>query len=95
MQMNNARLTMQELVTTLTQRSQVTLPAEVRRVLGLKPRDKVAFTIEGSDVRLVPAQFSLESAYGSVAPLRRPEDFERITREAKAEKAKKTAAPSP
>ena len=46
-------------------------------------------------MRLVPAQFTLESAYGSVEPLRRPEDFERITREAKAEKAKKTAAPSP
>ena len=71
MQISNERLTMKELVTTITQRSQVTLPAEVRRVLGLKPRDQVAFTIEGSDVRLVPAQFTLESAYGSVEPLSR------------------------
>ena len=30
---------MKEITTTLTQRSQVTVPAEVRRLLGLKPRD--------------------------------------------------------
>ena len=36
---------MREITTTLTQRSQVTVPAEVRRLLGLKPRDKVTFTI--------------------------------------------------
>jgi hypothetical protein len=36
-------------------------------------------------VRLAPAEFTLASAYGSVEPLSRPEDFEKIAEEAKAE----------
>ena len=61
---------MKEITTTTTQRNQVTIPVEVRRLLGLKPRDKVAFTIEdGGKVRLAAASFSLESAYGSVKPV--------------------------
>ncbi len=76
---------MKELLTTITQRGQVTIPAEVRRVLGVKPKDKVAFQIEDGQVRLAPAKFSLETAYGSVNPLHKPEDFKEITRQAKEE----------
>jgi antitoxin PrlF len=76
---------MSEYVMTMTQRSQVTVPAEVRRVLGLKPRDRVAFEIKGAEVRLRPAEFTLETAFGSVEPLNRPEDFEEISRLAKEE----------
>lgn len=81
---------MKEITTTITQRGQVTIPAEVRRVLGLKPRDKVAFTIEGNEVRLAAASFTLESAYGSVKPSKRPEDFGEISQTAKEAKAEKT-----
>ena len=82
---------MKEITTTITQRGQVTIPAEVRRVLGVKPKDKVAFTIENNEVRLTPASFTLESAYGSVMPSRRPENFDEISRIAKETKAEKTA----
>ena len=82
---------MKKIVTTITQRSQVTIPAEVRRVLGVKPRDKVAFTIQGGGVRLTPAIFSLESAYGSVTPVETPENFEEISQAAKEAKGEKTA----
>lgn len=81
---------MKEITTTITQRGQVTIPAEVRRMLGVKPRDKVAFTIEGNEVRLAPVSFTLESAYGSVKPSKRPEDFGDISRTAKEAKAEKT-----
>ena len=81
---------MKEIVTTITQRSQVTIPAEVRRVLGVKPGDRVAFIIEDGGVRLAPAPFSLESAYGSVKPVETPENFEEISRIAKEAKAEKT-----
>lgn len=81
---------MKEIITTITQRSQVTIPAEVRRVLGVKPRDKVAFTIEDGGVRLASAPFSLESAYGSVKPVEKPENFDEITRTVKDAKAEKT-----
>jgi len=38
------------------------VPAEVRRLLGLKPRDKVAFAIDDGEVRLVPVTFTAASA---------------------------------
>ncbi len=82
---------MREFTTTITQRGQVTIPAEVRRVLGVKHRDKVAFTIEDGEVRLEAASFSLESAYGSVKPPKKPEDLHKISRTAKDAKAEKTA----
>ncbi len=82
---------MKKIVTTITQRSQVPVPVEVRRVLGVKPRDKIAFTIEDGEVRLASAPFSLESAYGSVKPVEKPENFEAISRSVKEAKAEKTA----
>ena len=81
---------MTDITMTVTQRGQVTIPAEVRRVLGVKPRDKVTFTIEGKEVRLAPAAFTLSSAYGSVEPSKRPEDFEELSRAAKEAKAEAT-----
>lgn len=83
---------MKEIAATITQRSQVTLPAEVRRLLGLKPRDKVIFAIEDDAVRLLPATFTLESAYGSVEPLGRPIDTEELVRQAKVEKIERERA---
>ena len=79
-----------ELRTTMTKRGQITVPAEVRRLLGLKPHDKVSFAIEDGEVRLQPASFTLESAYKSVPPLSRPvsdEEMSRITKEEKAERS--------
>ena len=76
---------MKEILTTVTQRGQVTLPVEVRRLLGVKPRDKVAFTIDHNQVRLQPATFTLETTFGSVTPRNRPEDFEAISEAAKEE----------
>ena len=81
---------MTEITTTMTQRGQVTIPAQVRRTLGLRLRDKVTFIIEGNEVRLVSPSFTLESAYGSVKPSQRPEEFEEISQVAKEAKAEKT-----
>lgn len=80
---------MREFISTITQRGQVTIPTEVRQLLGLKARDKVAFEIDNNQVKLVPAKFTLESAYGSVKPFRRPEDFKEISRAAKEDHVKK------
>ena len=82
---------MREIIASTTQRNQVTIPAEVRRLLGLKPRDKVAFTVDdGGMVRLTAARFTLESAFGSVQPSAHPEDFDALTRDAKDAKAERT-----
>jgi antitoxin PrlF len=64
-----------EYVGTLTTKGQVTVPAEVRRVLGIKPQGKVIFRVFDGRVELQPPTMTLEEAYGSVQPLNRPEDF--------------------
>ncbi|HEY8492156.1 MAG TPA: type II toxin-antitoxin system PrlF family antitoxin, partial [Dehalococcoidia bacterium] len=57
---------------TMTKRGQVTVPAEVRRLLGLKPRDQVEFTIQDGRVEIRPAKYTLESVYQSVPALPEP-----------------------
>lgn len=81
---------LRELQTTLTKRGQITVPAEVRRLLGLKPYDKVSFTIDDGEVRLRAASFTLETAYRSVPPLRHPITDEEMSRIAKEEKAERS-----
>lgn len=86
MNTNHERQTIEEYVTTLTERSQITLPAEVRRVLRIPPRGKVAFVIEGDQVHVRPARFTLAETFGSVPPRTASttgtwEDVERIAHE--------------
>jgi bifunctional DNA-binding transcriptional regulator/antitoxin component of YhaV-PrlF toxin-antitoxin module len=83
-------LHVKEIVASITQRGQVSLPADVQRLLGLKPRGKVVFRIDGEDVRLVSPRMTLEEAYGSVPPLAQPEDFSAISRQVKEAKARET-----
>ena len=40
--------------TTVTRKGQVTIPVEIRRVMGLKEGDTVAFVQDGDSVRLAP-----------------------------------------
>lgn len=83
---------MPQFTTTTTQRNQVTIPAEVRRTLGIKPRDKVAFTVEDDGkVTISAAEFSLETAYGSVKPAPNDRELNDIIRDVKDEKAERTA----
>lgn len=43
---------MKELLSTVTSKGQVTIPAEIRRMLRVSPHDKVAFVVEKDQVRL-------------------------------------------
>lgn len=83
---------MRRITATITQRNQVTIPVEVRALLGLQPRDNVTFTIgDDGEVRIAAAPFNLESAYGSVRASKDAEDFKRVCRNAKDAKAEATA----
>jgi len=77
----------QQYVMPITSKGQVTIPAAVRQLLGLKRSGKVAFKIKGNAVTVEPAQATLQAAYGAVTPLSRPEDFERISELAQEEQA--------
>src|SRR5579885_2898815 len=55
----------------LTRNGQVTLPAAIRRRLGLKPGDKVAFVQDGEQVTMQPALSIAERTAGSLAQYRK------------------------
>lgn len=70
------------LVRAVTQKGQVTIPVEIRRLLGIKPNDRLVFHVEDERIYLMPEKETLESAYGAVAPLQRPEDFQVLRKQA-------------
>jgi AbrB family looped-hinge helix DNA binding protein len=71
----------------VTERGQVTIPAEVRKALGLGKRDKVIFSMEDGIVKMKKPAFTLETAFASIEPRHSPEDWETRIREAKDEKS--------
>ncbi len=75
---------MKEITATISSKGQVTVPAEVRRRLGVGPHDKLSFVIDGTDVVVRPAAFTIETVLGSVPALRGDSDmdFKRIAEEA-------------
>jgi antitoxin PrlF len=79
---------MRAIEATITRQGQVTIPAEVRRKLGLTKREKVTFLIEDDRVEIVPTRFTLESVFGSVDPLpHQSVDFDQEIEEAMEEHA--------
>ncbi len=72
---------MKEMETRVTQKGQVTIPAEIRALLGLKPRDVVRFEVEGGEVKLTRADSVLLKGYGAVKPKEKPEDWRKVRSE--------------
>lgn len=77
-------------VTTITSKGQVTIPKEIRDELGLKPRDKIRFSLENGYVVLRKAYPSLEEIVGSLPPLEMP--IEEAIERAKEERAQRLIA---
>lgn len=46
---------MREHTSSITSKGQVTIPADIRRLLGVAPHDKIAFVIDADQVRIAPA----------------------------------------
>jgi len=67
-------------IRTVTAKGQVTIPAEIRRLLGVGPHGRVAFIVEEGRVTLAPGSgpMTLEDTFGAVRPRRRPEDFQAL-----------------
>ncbi|MHB8647963.1 MAG: AbrB/MazE/SpoVT family DNA-binding domain-containing protein [Thermomicrobiales bacterium] len=72
---------MKEFESRMTQKGQVTIPAEIRHLLGLKPKDKVRFVTDADGVRVRPAESKMAKHFGSVKPINRPEDWTAVRRE--------------
>ncbi|MEW5718527.1 MAG: AbrB/MazE/SpoVT family DNA-binding domain-containing protein, partial [Chloroflexota bacterium] len=73
---------------TVTQKGQVTIPLPVRKLLGIKPYDRIAFRVTEGRVELLPAHMTLETVYGAVRPRARPENWRSVRRQAREERAR-------
>lgn len=82
-------MAVQEHTGTVTQKGQVTIPLAVRRALGLKPHDRVLFRLRNGRVELLPSPMTLESIYGAVKPLSKPENWQELRRIAREERLAK------
>jgi len=73
---------MKEIVSTVTSKGQVTIPAEVREYLGIKTHDKIAFIIDQEGiVRLrVPRYPTIASLRGAAGRLQKPVSWKRMQR---------------
>ena len=72
---------MNETTTRITSKGQVTVPVAIRRALGLKPRDRLAFTLEDGVATLRKAESIVDKLYGSVPYDGPPLDFKKLRRE--------------
>lgn len=65
---------MKEIISTVTSKGQVTIPAEVREYLGIKKNDKIAFVIDAEGiVRIrVPRYPDIASLRGAAGSLSEP-----------------------
>jgi AbrB family looped-hinge helix DNA binding protein len=55
-----------QLTATITSKGQSTIPAEVRKRLGLSPRDQIVFLITKDGVQVKAGEHSLQSVRGAV-----------------------------
>jgi antitoxin PrlF len=69
-----------EFVSTISSKNQITLPADVRRRLGVGAADKVAFVVEDDGrIELRPVQYSLDAILGAIEAL--PDESADLDRE--------------
>jgi antitoxin PrlF len=59
-------LMIREIFSTVTTKGQVTIPQEVRRILGVTPHDKVVFVVDGDEVRLSRGGSVVERTAGAL-----------------------------
>ena len=81
---------MKELLSTITSKGQVTIPAEVRHSLGLKQGDKLSFVIEDHQVLLRRTGSIVAATAGSLRtgrPALSPEDLRAAAEKAIADEA--------
>jgi len=59
-------------ISSVSPKGQITLPKQLREVLGVKSKGKVAIRLEDDEIKVTPVTATLESIYQSVPALKRP-----------------------
>lgn len=81
----NSSITIQtqsEYMATLGPKGQVTIPAELRRRLGIQPNDKLLLRLRENKVEIESGIMTLEEVMGSVKPLDPAKSFKHQRNEA-------------
>lgn len=74
----------------VTHKGTVTIPVEVRRLLGVQPRGQITFrVVSGERVELLPP-LTLADTFGSVKPKTRPLDWKAVRASAIEEKVRRS-----
>lgn len=81
----------QEIVSKLTRKGQVTIPAVIRRHLGVDTNDKIAFIIEsGGGVKVTQAKYpDIASLSGAAGSLKKTLPWKKVLTIARADHLKK------
>lgn len=66
---------------TMTRKGQITVPAEVRRLLSLEKGDRVVFVVENDDVRLARAGSAIAQTAGMLKTTQSPQTAEQVREE--------------
>lgn len=83
---------MKEFLSSVSPKGQITLPMEVRRRLGIKPKDQVAIDLEQDSVRIRPTKRqSFLDSYQAIPALPRHLSVEEMTEIAAEEHAEAAA----
>src|SRR2546428_9491988 len=84
---------MKNYTSSVSPKGQITLPLEIRKRFGIKPKDKVIVTVDGDDaIKIKPLRSRLAAGFGSVPPLKQPLTWKEIEEIAREEHARKVAA---
>ena len=76
-------------VSVLTRKWQTTIPKDVRNFLGLKPKDRIFYLIEGERVVLKPLKGNILDLRGSVNTKEKPIDFKKLRDDTRKKSARK------
>ena len=82
---------MDELISSVSPKGQVTVPVQIRRLLGIKPKDKVTFRVEGGKVEIAAASAQLDASYMAIPALKRRASWKEIETAVSEEQAQRVA----
>ncbi len=75
----------------VSKKGQITLPAEVRKLLNLRPGTRIRFVVEKDAARIVPAAGGIETLKGAVKA-DAPQDFKTARHKAAEERSREKVA---
>jgi AbrB family looped-hinge helix DNA binding protein len=84
-----AQTRIEEGARTVSLKGQVTIPVEIRRLLGVEPGDKVSFSVRNGKVELRAVRSPLEESFQAIpalAPRRSWKEIERLAAQEQAER---------